>query len=258
MIHRSSARSLLVAALVGAGVAAFEPTASAKPRLDKDATGTNPDGSPVVTDPNAPAADAEHKEDKRAVYISLDFGYTRADVGGISDSTGFDKTGANGTLAGIGLGYRYQELRVGARFRASTTTEYSLWSLMGEVAYGLPLRPISPIFALHAGYMFDTDVERAVIAGSLPVGNVLPPNVDLDGLVVGAEVFGSIWVTKFLRVGPFVGFDFSFLHRSQVRLPQSTQPITDETRTNALYDDSGSGVGYLLNLGIRGTGDITF
>ena len=60
-----------------------------------------------------PAAD-EAKEDKRAVYISVDLGFTRADVGGLSDNTGFDKKAANGLLAGLGLGYRHQDFRFGA------------------------------------------------------------------------------------------------------------------------------------------------
>jgi hypothetical protein len=106
--------------------------------------------------------------------------------------------------------------------------------------------------------MFSNGIERSVIASSLPSGNVLTPRAQLDGLVVGGELVASLWLTKFLRVGPFLGVDFSWLHRSQVALPQSIIPIGADTRNNALYSDSGSGVGYLLSIGIRGTGDIGF
>ena len=106
--------------------------------------------------------------------------------------------------------------------------------------------------------MSSNGIERGAIASALPAGNVLTPQAQLDGLVVGGELVASLWLTKFLRVGPFLGVDFAWLHRSQVSLPQSIVPLTADTRNNGLYSDSGSGVGYLLSIGIRGTGDIGF
>lgn len=213
----------------------------------------------TATAEEAPATPvAEDKDVNRAIYISVDIGFVRSDVGAISNNTGFDKTAANGFFGGLGLGYRYKDLRIGARFRDADTTEYSLWSVMGEVGYGLPFRPVSPVLFAHAGYMFSNGVERGAIASALPPGNVLTPQAQLDGLVVGGELVASLWLTKFLRVGPFLGVDFAWLHRSQVSLPQSIVPLTADTRNNALYSDSGSGVGYLLSIGIRGTGDIGF
>jgi hypothetical protein len=213
-------------------------------------------GAAAATEPPAEAKPDE--ESRRAVTLSVDIGFTRPDIGAIKDNLGFDKKAANGVLAGIGVGYRYRELRLGARFRDASTTEFTLWSVMGEVGVGLPLRPVSPIFMAHAGYMFDTGVQRAVIASKLPQGNVLTPFVDLSGLVVGGELLASYWVTKFLRVAPFLGFDLTFLHRAQVATPQSLFPVPAATRNNALFGDSGSGVGYTLNIGLRGTADIGF
>jgi hypothetical protein len=250
--------------LIAAAIVAVAPTVAAQgtppasgtaaPKKDAPKKGDpkKPDAAPAATAaPAAPSATEasapkpaseppapdETKEATRAVYISVDIGFTRADVGGISDSTGFDKTAANGLLAGIGVGYRYKDLRIGGRFRDSNTTEFSLWSVMGEVGYGLPFRPVSPVLFAHAGYMFSNGIERSVIGSALPAGNVLTPRAQLDGLVVGGELVASLWLTKFLRVGPFLGVD---------------------TRNNALYNDSGSGVGYLLSIGVRGTGDIGF
>ena len=213
--------------------------------------------APASEAPPAPAEDAE-KEDPRAVYLSADLGFTRPDLGGISDNLAFDKTKANGLLAGLGIGYRHKALRIGARFRDASTTEFSLWSLMGEVGFGLPFRPLTPIIFVHAGYMFDAGIERAVVASSLPRGNVLTPNIDLDGLVLGVEANVAYSITKFFRVGPFLGLDLTFLHRAQPAAPQSLFPLTEETRTSALFGDSGSGVGYIINLGIRVTGDVAF
>jgi hypothetical protein len=200
----------------------------------------------------------EASKDDRAVYLSADIGYTRPNIGAFSDNLAFDKTAANGFLAGIGAGYRHKDLRLGARFRAATTTEFSLWSIMGEVGYGLPFRPLTPIFMAHVGYMFDTGIERAVVASSLPPGNLLTPQIDLDGLVVGIEANLAYSVTKFLRLGPFLGFDMTFLWRSRPDVPRGIQPVPDQTRTNALFGDSGSGVGYVFSIGLRITADVGF
>lgn len=257
--------SLLV---IAATSLAFEPAANAQAAAPKKGApaATDPAATePAAAEPAAPAAATaatpakKDEEDKpHAVYISLDVAFTRADVGGISDATGFDKTGANGATAGLGVGYRYKGLRIGGRFRDTATTEYSLWSLMGEVGYGLPLRPIAPLLTAHFGYMFDVGVDRAVIASSLPRTNVLTPDVDLNGVVIGGELTANYWFTSFLRMGPFIGFDATILSRSKVDLPQSLFPLSDETRSKPLFNESGSGLGYMLSIGLRGTGDIAF
>jgi hypothetical protein len=296
MSLRSSARfvSIAVASAIVPAVVAFAPAAAAQATApatapaapatpatpkkedpkpaDTTATpaGTPATGptSPTQTDaavdtsamkaPTDPAAAGHPMEQRRAIYISVDFGFARADVGGLSDNTNFDKTGANGILGGLGIGYRHNNLRIGGRFRDVSTTEFELWSLMGEIGYGFPMRPITPVIIVHAGYMFDSGIQRSVVAKSLPAGNVLTPNLGLDGAVVGAEVLGNIHLSQFLRIGPFIGFDLTWLHRKQVSLPQSIVPLTDDTKNNPLYTDSGSGVGYVFTLGIRGTGDIAF
>lgn len=214
----------------------------------------------TTTAPPAPVepVDDADKPDPRAIYLSGELGFTRADIGGISDTFAFDKTGANGLVAGLGIGYRYKNLRIGGRFRDASTTQYSLWSVMGEVGFGLPFKPLTPIIFIHGGYIFDEGVERSVVASSLPRANVLTPNIELNGLVVGAEVYAAYSFTKFFKVGPFIGVDFTFLHRDQPSPPQSLQPINDNTGSNALFGGSGNGIGYMLNLGLRVTGDIAF
>jgi len=242
---------LLAATMFATPVALAQGRQPSKPAPATSAT------TPAAAPPAAPADDAD-KEDPRAIYLSGELGFTRADIGGFTDSFAFDKTGANGLVAGLGIGYRYKGLRIGGRFRDASTTEYSLWSLMGEVGFGLPFKPLTPIIFIHAGYIFDEGVERSVVASSLPRANVLTPNIELDGLVVGAEVYAAYSVTKFFKVGPFIGLDLTFLHRAQPSPPQSLQPIDDNTGSNALFGDSGNGVGYMLNLGVRVTGDIAF
>lgn len=253
---------LLAATMFVAPVALAQGRQSTKPAPATSGTTTTTTPAPPAEAAPAPApatpTDDADKEDPRAIYLSGELGFTRADIGGFTDSFAFDKTGANGLVAGLGIGYRYKGLRIGGRFRDASTTEYSLWSLMGEVGFGLPFKPLTPIIFIHAGYIFDEGVERSVVASSLPRANVLTPNIELDGLVLGAEVYAAYSVTKFFKVGPFIGLDLTFLHRAQPSPPQSLQPIDGNTGSNALFGDSGNGVGYMLNLGVRATGDIAF
>jgi hypothetical protein len=268
-----SISSCIVSLAAVATCMAFAPAAAAqKPAQPKPAAApakAAPAATPATTPAPAaapaepttppPAVDeTDRADDPRAIYLSGELGFTRADIGGLSDTFGFDKTGANGLVAGIGVGYRYKALRLGGRFRDASTTEYSLWSLMGEVGFGLPFRPLTPVIFVHAGYIFDEGVERSVIASSLPKQNVLTPNIELDGLVIGAEAYLAYSVTRFLKIGPFLGADFTFLHRAQPGPPQSLQPTDEKVPNNALFNDSGSGVGYMLNLGVRLTGDVAF
>lgn len=236
--------------------------AATEPKKDDSANGKKDEKAATAAEKSQePVAEGteHHDEDKeptQAVYLSGDIAFARADVGAFSDTTGFDKTGANGVAYGFGAGYRNRNLRLGARFRVNDTTELSLWSIMAEVGYGLKLRPIEPVFVLHAGYMFDTKVERAVFSSSLPQGNVLTPDIDLKGAVIGVEAVANYWVAKALRIGPYVGFDLTILKRSQADLPQSIFAIPDDVRNNPLFTEAGHGVGYVFNVGIRGTADI--
>ena len=261
-MHRTVCRLAVAATFLSTFAAASAANAQTKAPTRPQAPTTNKPGSGVATDPpkleeTTPNEDP-NTENTRAIYLTADFGFTRPDIGGFSSSLAFDKTAASGFLAGAGVGYRHKAFRGGVRFRASDTPQFTLWSLMGEVGWGIPIKRLTPVIMIHAGYMFDTGVERSAFASYLPSTNLLTPNVDLDGLVLGAEVYGAYAVTKFFKVGPFIGFDATFLHRAQVRDPQSTQPLTDETTQNALFGDSGHGVGYILSVGLRLTGDVGF
>lgn len=249
------------------GTETTKPTSDASEKQPENKPGTNDaatakaqveSAEPAGDAEGAAAATPEKKEAAHAIYVSGDFAFTRADVGGLSDSTGFDKTGANGLAYGFAVGYRANHFRVGARFHANDTTEFNLWSVMAEVGYGFGFRPISPTIHLHGGYVFDTRIDRPVVARSLPQGNLLTPDVDIRGARVGVEVVGNVWLSETVRVGPFLGFDLLFLHRPKVDLPQSIYPTDDATRANPLFSGSGSGTGYIFNVGIRGTFDIGF
>jgi hypothetical protein len=228
-------------------------TPSTPPQADASADSTT---LKATTDPAVPGE--KRVEQRRAVYISVDLGFTRNDIGALSDNTNFDKTAANGLLAGIGIGYRHDRLRFGGRFRDASTTQFNMWSLMAEFGYSINVHPVTPVIFVHGGYMFDSGIQRSAVASTLPAGNVLTPNLGLDGAVVGAEVLANLHLSEFLRIGPFIGFDLTWLHRKQVDLPQSIVPLSDDTKNNPLYTGSGSGVGYVFSLGIRGTGDIAF
>jgi hypothetical protein len=248
-------------------------TAPAKPDAKKDPTKPAP-AEPTSADP-APAAaqppkkegpvdaakpdeEKEEKESPRAVFVSADLAFARVDLGGISDNTSFDKPAANGLLYGFAAGLRYKDLRIGGRWRVQSTTEFDRWSLGGSIGYGLPLRPLSPVFTATVGYVWDQKVERGVFSSSLPTGTVLAPDVDINGLLVGLDLNASYWLSSFLRVGAFIGTDFMFLSRQRAQLPATIFPINDEFRNKPLYTESGSSIAYTLNIGLRGAFDVGF
>jgi hypothetical protein len=169
-----------------------------------------------------------------------------------------DKTGANGLLYGLAGGLRFRDLRIGARWRVHSTTEFDMWSVGGSIGYGLPLRPLTPIFTAIVGYVWDQKIERGTFSSSLPPGTVLPPDVDANGLLVGLDVNLAYWISSFLRLGAFIGTDFMFLSRQQAALPSTIFPITDEFKNKPLYSESGSSVAYTINLGLRGAFDVGF
>jgi hypothetical protein len=226
------------------------------------------EASKKAVDPKKPEHPENHEdhskeldtsvESKKAIYFSGDLGFTRSDLGGISDKTGFDRTVANGVLYGLSTGVRLNDLRFGGRWRVYDTTEFQLWTLALSAGYGLPLRPVSPVFSAHVGYVFDQHVEEALFRKALPPGTLLPPDIDLKGLLVGLDVNASYWVTKFFRLGAFIGADFMFLSREKASLPQSIFGVPAEFAANPLYTDSGSSVGLNVNFGLRGAFDIGF
>jgi hypothetical protein len=197
-------------------------------------------------------------ETAKAIYVSGDLAFTRSDLGGLSDKTGFDRTVANGVLYGLSTGLRLRDLRLGIRWRVYDTTEFQLWSFGLSAGYGLPLRPVSPVFSAHVAYVFDESIEESVFRKALPAGTLLPPNVDVKGLLVGLDVNASYWITRFLRLGAFIGADFMFLSREQASPPRSIFGLPPELASNPLYSGSGSSIGLNVNLGLRGAFDIGF
>lgn len=202
--------------------------------------------------------DVEKVESAKAIYLSGDLAFTRSDLGGISDNLGFDRTVANGFLYGLSGGLRLKDLRFGMRWRVYDTTEFTLWTVALAAGYAMPLRPVSPIFSAHLGYVFDQKLQSALFRSSLPEGNVLPPDVDVKGLLLGVDANASYWITKFLRLGAFIGADVMFLHRAKAAFPQSLFGPTPEFNAMPLYSDSGSSLGLNVNLGLRGAFDIGF
>jgi hypothetical protein len=233
------------------------PAAPAKPEPKPAEAGSQPKKDAPV-DAEKTDGSKEEKESSRAVYVSGNIAFARVDLGGISDNTSFDKPAANGLLYGFSAGLRFRDFRVGGRWRVHSTTEFDMWSLGGEIGYGLPLRPLSPVFTATVAYVWDQKISRSVFSSSLPEGTVLAPDVDMNGVLVGLDVCASYWLSTFLRLGPFLGTDFMFLSRNQAPLPSSIFPISDEFKNKPLYTESGSSIAYTLNIGLRGAFDVGF
>ena len=76
-----------------------------------------------------------------------------------------------------------------------------------SVSYALKPRPVTPIIEGHLGYVFDQSIDRKVFESSLPEGTILPPDVDVKGMIRG-EGSANYWLTTWFRVGAFIGLDF--------------------------------------------------
>lgn len=255
-----------LAQATGTGTGKAAPSKTDEKAKDGQKTGATQDSkqAEAQTKKEAPVDAAKtdeekpEQESKRAVFVSGDLAFTRVALGGISDNLSFDKPNANGLLYGLAAGIRFKDLRIGARWRVHSTTEFDMWSVGGSIGYGLPMRPLSPVFTAILGYVWDQKLDPATFRSSLPNGTILPPDVDVHGLLLGLDVNASYWLSNFLRIGAFIGTDFMFLTRTQAALPSSLFPITDEFKNKPLYTDSGSSVAYTLNVGIRGAFDIGF
>jgi hypothetical protein len=223
--------------------------------------------APSATAPEAKSSEAKPADEKeldtraesaKAIFFSGDLAFTRSDLGGVSDSTGFERTVANGLLYGLSTGLRLKDTRFGARWRVYDTTEFTLWTIALSAGYSLPLRPVTPIFSAHLGYVFDQKVRPSLFRSSLPPETIIEPDVDVKGLLAGFDVNASYWVTQFFRLGAYIGADLMFLSRERANLPRSNFPYPRETLSNSLYTDSGSSIGLNVNVGIRGAFDIGF
>jgi hypothetical protein len=210
--------------------------------------------------PPAPAPTPPPSEDieaPKAIFIAADIGYTRADMSTIgASSMAFDSGSANGLILGLSGGLRLREWQYGLRYRIYDASTFTLWSFAASVSYALKYRPLTPILEGHLGYVFDQSIDAPVFKSSLPQGTVLPPDVNVRGVILGGEGSANYWVANWFRLGAFLGFDLMFLSRERAPLPQSVFGPTPEVASLPLYKDSGFGVGVNINLGIRGSFDI--
>lgn len=237
------------------------PPPSPPPTPEPTPNANAPAGAHAGASAHAAAKPAELPEfdDKveapRAIFLSADFGATRPDLG-LGGDLGFDKTAANGVLYGVAAGYRLRAWRFGLRWRVQDTTEFTLWSFAASAGYAFPLRPLTPIVSFHLGYTFDQGFEPPVTRSALAQGAVLPPVVDVKGLVGGIDLAASYWVTAWGRLGIFVGADAMFLSRATATMPRSIFGATPEVANHPLYTGSDTSLGLNLNAGIRGAFDI--
>jgi len=222
----------------------------------------------VVTAPLSPA-DAEaarraeesrtpedpNEESARALYLSGDIAFTRSDLGLLHDRLDFDRTGANGELYGLSAGVRLHQWRFGVRWRIYDTTQFTLWSFALQAGYALEMKPVTPIFSAHLGYVFDERIEGSLFKSKLPDGNFIVPDVDVKGMLLGVDANAAYAVTRWFRLGAFVGADAMLLFRNHAPAPQSIYGPVDTTG-DPLYSRAGNSIGLDLNAGFRGSFDI--
>jgi hypothetical protein len=217
-----------------------------------------PQPQPQPTPPLPPQVPPPPEEFSKAIYLWADIGFTRSHVGVVESDLGLDKTAANGVLYGVAGGLRLRQLLFGLRWQLHDTTEFSLWTISATVGYELAMRPITPVISGHLGYVFDQEVQAGAFRSSLPEGNVLPPNVDLQGALLGVDVSAGYRLNEVIRVGAFLGADLMYLVRPKVGPPQSLFGPTPELDSNPLYSTTGHSMGLNLSAGFRGVFDVGF
>ena len=196
-------------------------------------------------------------EAAKAIFVTADLGYTRADLSTIAASSmAFDSGSANGLLLGLTGGLRLKDWAYGLKYRVYDASTFTLWSFSASVSYALKPRPVTPIIEGHLGYIFDQSIDRKVFESSLPAGTILPPDVNVKGLLLGGEASANYWLTTWFRAGAFIGLDFMFLSRERAPTPQSTFGPNEEFEAKPLYKESGFGIGLNFNVGLRGSFEI--
>lgn len=193
-----------------------------------------PPPTPTERDLNA----AEREDSGRGLsflWVDAEAGYELLGLrtfhdGGLVDGALVPST-QHGPVFGGALGARLIALTLGARFRFARFAESSLWSLLLEAGYHVPLGSLEPYVTLGGGYVslggFEVGSELRPFAGDLSVRGF-----DLRGSAGVDYYFGSS-----LSVGANLSGDLLFLSRPRLKGVPSSDPALAE------YAEDGSSVG---------------
>lgn len=175
------------------------------------------------------------------VWVDVEGGYEYLSLQAFHSSSLLDgavlRDAGSGLSLGAGAGVRLVFLTLGARFRIAQLSDWSLWTLGGELGLHLPLGALEPSFSVGVGY--------AALAGAgtedLPgLGTSL---IDVSGVDARLGANLDYYVNPLLSFGARGSFELLALWRAGA-------PEADAAGLPAQYTRDGSGVGYGITLSL--------
>jgi len=135
------------------------------------------------------------------------------------------KTSQTGLLYGAGLGVRLVFITLGARFRLGNFSEWSLWTLNGELGIHIPLGSVEPYFTFGGGYASMGAFNNKNLGGSLK-----SEDVDVKGYDIRGGFGVDVYVSNTFSIGANLTGELLALTRPGV-IPRSSSPHRNAART---------------------------
>ncbi len=238
-------RPFLLAAVAPLLVAQAAQAQVAPPSaIDPTAPGA-PNAPPPQTATTEQLNEAEQKDTGRGlefVYLNAEAGFSYMNLTSFdSTSFGLTRTDHAGGMVGFGAGLRLLVLTVGAQLRYNMLGAFNLWQIEGVVGLHIPAGWFDPYFALRGGYDFVGSLGDG--AASIANGDT-QSNISVHGGNIGLSGGLDYYFTKWFSVGGDGTFDILFLKRPPLAIPAGVP--ASAVANNALYQNSGSSVGYGL------------
>lgn len=181
------------------------------------------------------------------VYLNADLGAAYVDMQSFSASNlGLVNTHSAGPEVGVAAGVRLLFFTLGVRARDLLLTNIgSLWMLNAEAAFHTRIWRIDPYFGVRGGYDFvgslNSDSVQVATGGS-------PSDVSVHGWNVGPMFGIDLYLANWLSVGADADAQFLFLQRPVPPLPAGANVSMLPPQAQALYQNSGSSVGFGADL----------
>jgi hypothetical protein len=209
-------------------------------------------GSPVPSAGALPPATPTTASNEQAEDsgLGLEWVYLNAEVGGAyvnmqsfsANNLALKTTEDGGPAVGVAAGVRLLFLSLGVRARdLLLSTIGSLWELSLEGALHTRIWHIDPYFGVRGGYNFVGSLNGSTV--QVATGGS-PSDVSVHGFNIGPMVGIDVYFSKLVSLGADVDAQFLFLQRPAPPLPAGLQPSMLPAQYQALYNESGSSVGF--------------
>lgn len=195
--------------------------------------------------PPPPAADQEHGPeddddddddggDSEIFWIDLDFGFSWVDLVRFNADNFIpetEKTSATGYTTGLGLGFRFAIVTVGARATLSSYTDFEVGTVGIDLGLRIPIPVIEPYIRGGLSYAWMGDADYEVFDESV---------TEVTGLA--ASIGGGFDIYLHPRLSLGAGFDAVFLNLSRQKIDGGVVGMVGDVDVS----ETGDSVGFLL------------